>query len=139
MLRIFLISVYRSQYFKYIRKIVPWRALIAWETVIFHIPEQDALECVGPGWAGLIHEAYRFIRQYRPFRVSVTQVKEKYGTLRIYVSSGPGNLFDEMEEILEKSSRVCEQCGRPGKTRWDLGWVLTLCDSCIDKKAQKDV
>ena len=87
--------------------------------------------CVGPGWAGLIHEAYDFIDLSRPFGVSVTQVKEKFGTLRIYVSSATTAFFKALDVICDKSASTCEGCGNLGHTRWNLGWIQTLCDPCI--------
>ena len=131
-------KLYKTQpYSNFLRKILPWKWLIAWETAIYHIDREAALKCVGPGWSSLIHEAYDMIDLHRPFGVSVSQVKEKYGSLRIYINGGGTILFDALDEILNKSTMTCEKCGKPGSTRWDLGWVLTLCDDCIIDKEEK--
>lgn len=57
------------------------------------------------------------------------QVKEKFGTLRIYLS----NETEEMSEIVEEAERIsaetCEQCGKLGKSN-KYGWIETLCDGC---------
>lgn len=55
-----------------------------------------------------------------------SQVKEKYGTLRFYMTIQT----DEMDPIItiaEKRSAVtCEQCGKKGKLR-GRGWYYTAC------------
>jgi hypothetical protein len=57
----------------------------------------------------------------------LTQVKEKYGTLRVYTCGGDSS-FERYVEFAEYfSSRVCEDCGAPGKLR-EGGWLRTLCD-----------
>ncbi len=136
----FLRKVYKDKVWSSrIRRILPWRILVAWEKAIFHIDRDVARKSVGPGWAGLIHEAYDLIDLSRPFGVSVTQVKEKYGTLRIYISSASTIFFDALEEICDKSAITCEDCGNPGYTRWHLGWVRTICDRCLVDKQGRTV
>jgi len=58
-----------------------------------------------------------------------SQVKEKYGTLRFYMTCET----DEMSKIIrtaeKKSAITCEGCGLPGK-RNTLGWISTLCNQC---------
>ena len=56
-----------------------------------------------------------------------SQVKEKFGSLRVY------HLGDEYSHDLELAAArlsvcVCEICGRPGKLRGDGGWWATRCD-----------
>jgi len=54
------------------------------------------------------------------------QLKEKYATMRIYFTTYPDG-FDEIErEAEEKSAKICEQCGKPGKLRGQ-GWYYTAC------------
>ena len=89
----------------------------------------------------------------------VDQIKEKYGTLRFYYHfeddnlgihaidfigesgtrfrKGKGDkLHEKIAEIVswgeERSSKICEKCGKPGKTR-ALGYIQTLCDECFTK------
>ena len=55
-----------------------------------------------------------------------SQIKEKYGTLRWYLSGGT----EEMEAIINKaeikSHKTCEQCGKKGKVRGH-GWLYCAC------------
>ena len=55
------------------------------------------------------------------------QVKEKYGTLRYYMTSGTNKMYDLINEAELKSETTCEVCGSPGKIR-GRGWVYTACD-----------
>ncbi len=57
------------------------------------------------------------------------QCKEKYGTLRFYMTAET----DEMGKLISKAEKesitTCEYCGQPGKLRTE-GWMFTLCDKC---------
>lgn len=65
--------------------------------------------------------------------VVVEQVKEKYGSLRVYVQMN--RLSERFESEIDGaisfaedwSVHVCETCGHPGKLRGP-GWLFTACD-----------
>ena len=60
-------------------------------------------------------------------QVVVSQVKEKFGSLRFYYSGGD-EAIDGMVRIAEgMSGCTCEECGAVGKGR-SGGWIRTLCD-----------
>jgi len=64
----------------------------------------------------------------KPFpQVVATQVKEKYGTLRFYLSHEDDYISGIVAMAEYLSGLTCETCGAPGKTRGS-GWVRTLCD-----------
>jgi len=58
---------------------------------------------------------------------TIIQVKEKFGTLRFYVDGGTSEMHNYIEFAEAMTSRICEECGSPGKSRND-GWVKVLCD-----------
>ena len=58
-----------------------------------------------------------------------SQVKEKYGTLRFYMTCETQEMSDLISVACKKSAVTCENCGKPGK-RNKTGWISTLCDSC---------
>ena len=104
-------------------------------------------EC-GNGWYPLIsklcHDIHKFFtteydtKDYQhmvPPYFNVQQVKEKFGSLRFYVSSAPTEVFDMIHEAEKKSYYICEECGKEGKKfyRDNLPWIRTLCDDCLDK------
>lgn len=58
-----------------------------------------------------------------------SQVKEKFGGLRFYMSHYTEVMDDYIEQAEAEAARTCERCGAPGTLRYN-GWVRTLCDSC---------
>lgn len=56
----------------------------------------------------------------------ICQIKEKFGTLRVYVDNLTPYV-DGVIDMAEAMSEVtCEKCGKPGKTH-TIGWHKTLC------------
>jgi hypothetical protein len=60
--------------------------------------------------------------------VEVVQVKEKFGTLRFYISEGDDVIYELINFAEEMSAVTCEVCGSPGVMR-NRGWMQTLCDA----------
>ena len=81
--------------------------------------------CVGPGWAGLIDEIYAAL----PVDAHISDVKEKYGSLRFYVDGVSEEVYDIIDKCELRSYIICEVCGKPGRVRKG-GWIKTLCDGC---------
>ena len=67
----------------------------------------------------------RIAEGHRPMRV--VQIKEKYGTLRVYVEDGTDEAFDLIDSAETASETTCEACGKPGNTHCIGGWDKTLC------------
>ena len=63
-------------------------------------------------------------------QVVVTQIKEKFGTLRFYYDGGDEYIrgLEAMAESM--TARTCEDCGSPGMARStkQKRWVRVLCD-----------
>lgn len=85
------------------------------------------------GWHPLILELIEKLQNLKEdYDFELEQVKEKFGTLRFYVSSET----DEVSNIIERyeifSSHLCEHCGEfwTAKNRISHGWWKTLCDEC---------
>lgn len=64
---------------------------------------------------------------------SASQVKEKFGTLRFYMSSETDEMSKFIQEAENKSGITCEKCGDKGHLRSD-GWMKTLCDKCNEER-----
>ncbi|CAB5221194.1 hypothetical protein UFOVP244_103 [uncultured Caudovirales phage] len=62
-------------------------------------------------------------------QVVVSQVKEKFGTLRFYYYGGDEYVAGLVAMAESMSGCTCEDCGSPAKTR-GRGWVYTRCDKC---------
>jgi hypothetical protein len=89
------------------------------------ITREQAKNSVGIGWAKLIDRFYDFAPEW----TDVTQVKEKFGSLRIYCHTDEAS-FDLIEELEKESLVTCEFCGEAGTTKVYGGWYKTLCPKC---------
>lgn len=94
------------------------------------------IECEA-GWYPLLIPILEYIVKYNleheGSEISITQIKEKYGELRVYVDHGTPELFDMIDDATDKSLEICEVCGRPGELRDIRGWLYTRCDECAKK------
>jgi hypothetical protein len=61
------------------------------------------------------------------------QVKEKYGTLRFYMSCETDEISVLIDYAEYLSSKTCEVCGDPGKMR-GKSWFSVRCDKCYEEK-----
>lgn len=80
----------------------------------------------GDGWYDIIDIVCLMLSQDPTHQPVVTQVKEKFGTLRFYVSSATDEQYNYISFAETMSGRICEECGAPGKLYGD-GWLKTLC------------
>lgn len=101
---------------------------------------------VGDGWYKIIADGASkleplFVEQIKKdpegfsfgyYRTS--QLKEKFGTMRWYLSGGTDKMYDICDSVERKSAKICEQCGKPGKLRGG-GWVYT---SCLEHSKPED-
>jgi len=92
------------------------------------ISREDARLMVGRGWGLLINRIYDRL----PLSAYVSDVKEKYGSLRVYIDNVDQGIYDFLDGIERESCSVCEECGERGKPRKG-GWIKTLCDRCAVK------
>lgn len=100
--------------------------------------------CIGSGWWPIIESLCYNIQNHIDWKekqgnfiaqVTVSQIKEKFGGLRFYYDGGD-DVVDGMVRMAESwASQVCEECGKPGKSR-NSGWIKTLCD---DHEAERQM
>jgi hypothetical protein len=97
----------------------------------------------GDGWEPLIRELSEKLEtmilalpEDGRHHVRASQVKEKFGTLRFYMSAETDEMSAAIREAERKSAVTCEICGQPGKSR-EGGWILTLCDKCQEKRLEE--
>lgn len=60
------------------------------------------------------------------------QVKEKFGTLRFYMTSETDAMSDAISRAERRTETTCESCGGDGEPNRDGGWVKTRCPGCRD-------
>ena len=94
---------------------------------------------VGIGWFPIIEMLCESLQTYsdthsdRP-QVEFTQIKEKYGLLRIYKIGGDeytDNLINTTEDL---SGKICEYCGSVINVTTTGEYILTLCKTCRNKR-----
>lgn len=59
----------------------------------------------------------------------ITQIKEKYGSIRWYGNFCTQELNDIISKYENMSKRTCICCGKPA-TRITTGWISPYCDNC---------
>ena len=84
------------------------------------------------GWFDLINKLSRKLEDLiklepEPEIFFATQVKEKYATLRFYMSYQTQEMLTAIYEAEGESARTCEVCGEPGKINKG-SWYQTLCE-----------
>jgi len=70
--------------------------------------------------------------------VQFVQVKEKFGTLRIYHNSNDPYLDGIITMAESMSAVLCEMCGNKGKLM-TKGWHHTLCDRCRTTRFSREL
>ena len=74
----------------------------------------------------LIEEDY--LNEYR-----ISQIKEKYGTLRWYDFGTTRKVYDIISKYGYISGFICMQCGSPYAKEFNDGWISTLCENCASE------
>jgi hypothetical protein len=97
---------------------------------------------VGYGWYGLvlpiINEIQKFNEKYPDSTISITQIKEKWGTLRFYILPSVEYIEGMISIAEEESEHICEICGATGKTVEINGWYETLCENHLKAKKESN-
>lgn len=91
-------------------------------------------EC-GKGWWPLIDKVAAAIDSFNVAHpessIEVSQIKQKFGGLRIYHHNAPEDIRQLIDEAIEDSWHTCERCGATEGITTNLeGYRLTLCPDC---------
>lgn len=107
-------------------------------------------DAVDKGWRPIVQEALERIGNLWETNglaledLAVLEVKEKFGTLRMYVSyfdavddiDNGGDIADSLNMIVDwaesRSSVICEVCGEYGQRR-ATGYIRCLCEDCYQR------
>ena len=75
-----------------------------------------------------ILEKAKYVDKFR-----FAQIKEKYGSLRLYYNGVPEEIYNEIEawetKYEELSEKTCIHCGKPAKYI-SIGWISPWCEDC---------
>lgn len=106
------------------------------------------IECQS-GWYDIIWELSEKLEPLAKkikgeFPAKVEQVKEKFGTLRFYISSVTdeddkeviNEMYKHIGEYELKTVTTCEVCGEKGELRKE-GWYRTLCDKHHEERQKE--
>lgn len=95
---------------------------------------------VGDGWEPMIRELSAKLEalivalpKRQQAKYFATQVKEKFGGLRFYMSKATDEMRALLDEAETKSFETCESCGSPGTLRRG-SWITVACDPCEEKR-----
>ncbi len=103
--------------------------------------EPIPVECL-QGWYPIINRLCTklvngYKEKYPPYGhghgLKIIDIKEKFGELRVCVSTGWDWDYHLIEEALEESKQTCEICGGEGKIRGKK-WYRTRCELHKDEK-----
>jgi len=99
-----------------------------------HLFGRGGFPTVGDGWCDLLERCLSRIELSRGRgQVQIVQIKEKFGTLRVYwggekLSDAAIARIEEAIELAEmRSACTCEECGAEGRLYNRGGWYLTRC------------
>lgn len=83
---------------------------------------------IGVGWHPLVDKLVANILEISP-DTKFGQIKEKYGTLRVYCSPEPDAVYKLISQAEQASESICEICGKPGVNKPSgTGWWRTRCE-----------
>lgn len=93
---------------------------------------------LGKGWKDLIlnslPELSKIVKEREIKDFSISQIKEKFGGLRIYYSPRDEEVQNFVEKLENKCDKTCEICGADNAVIRNGGWVRTLCDNCQEER-----
>ena len=104
--------------------------------------ELFGIEC-SKGWVGIIEPILTYIKEYnigkeKDEQIEIHQIKEKFGTLRVYTSFETKELSDLILEAEYQSTRTCELCGSQKNVGHTVGgWITTCCEKCVTEMSKK--
>lgn len=87
---------------------------------------------IGPGWFKIIESLLSNIRNHTDWKkdctpVTIIQIKEKFGGLRVYYSGGDDTVRGLVTMAESWAHGTCQECGECGTLRPGV-WLRTLCD-----------
>lgn len=91
------------------------------------------IEC-GDGWYDIIFNACRKLKMIEVKDFKFLQIKEKFGTLRIYYTPYTDDTKMIMSSAEHESNSTCERCGTKENVTQEGGWVKTLCLTCRERR-----
>lgn len=105
---------------------------------IFILPTFTEWDAVEPGWNKAFGKQYlkelkkQLKKDKMLYKWRITDIKEKFGTFRLYCNYGSDELYNIIRKYEELSWNTCIKCGKPA-TYTSKGWISPYCDDCVNK------
>ena len=122
----------------------PWIRPVDWRLRSIKGYDFTMYDDVPVGWkrafGKIMLEDYREVLIKNDFlhRFQWVQVKEKYGTLRLYSNGAPKEVLELESKYDYISGYICISCGRLNVPMLTGGWVEPLCENCYNKRIAKN-
>lgn len=121
-----------------------WYKIIKWidEKIldnIFILPGYTEWDAIPNGWNKAFGKQYlkelkkQLKKDKMLYEFRIMDLKEKYGSLRLYVNYGSKELYNIINKYESLSYNTCIKCGKPA-TKYSEGWVCPYCDDCYSVK-----
>jgi ferredoxin-like protein FixX len=107
---------------------------IQWAHCIPTYTEWDAMDGM-PGWKKAFGDQYlkelkaQLKKDHYLYQFRITDIKEKYGTLRLYCNGASDEVYKIIDKYENLSYETCIECGDPAVIITD-GYVLPYCMHC---------
>lgn len=109
-----------------------------WEPIIRRLSEKLEAMIVAlpePQEVPAHDTAFGHCDAYTPERPCALQVKEKFGGIRVYLTSGTEEMYAAIEDAEREAWITCEDCGsQENVSTRGPGWIRTLCSNCRTKQ-----
>lgn len=105
--------------------------------------ELFGIEC-WDGWKKLYQPIIDYLKEYNKDkeekdRIEIHQIKEKFGSIRIYLSSYTDELRQMIDDAEEQSYYTCEICGKYiTKPIVEHHWIYPMCRKCFEDMKEKE-
>ena len=118
----------------------PWVRPVGWHFERLNTYDFTMYDGVPNGWkrafGKIMLEDYREVLISHDYldKFQWIQVKEKFGTLRLYSGAAPKEVLGLEQKYDYISGFVCITCGRMNAPVLNDGWIEPLCESCYNKR-----
>ena len=104
---------------------------------IFILPTYTEWDAMPVGWNKAFGKQYlkdlkkQLKKDKMLYKFRIMDLKEKYGTARLYINYGSPELYNIIDKYESLSWNTCIQCGKPA-TYTSKGWIAPYCEECVN-------
>ena len=104
---------------------------------IFILPTYTEWDAMPVGWNKAFGKQYlkdlkkQLKKDKMLYKFRIMDLKEKYGTARLYINYGSPELYNIINKYESLSWNTCIQCGKPA-TYTSKGWIAPYCEECVN-------